>query len=71
MTRLGCGGSPAPSRESIEGAAETSDRGVPTVSSMETGKWCSREGMLPSRPVGLRLGRCGVARVKEGEGGGA
>jgi hypothetical protein len=43
VTRLGCGGSPAPSRESIEGAAETSDRGVPAVSSMETGEWCSRE----------------------------
>lgn len=35
MTREGRGGRPAPSRESIEGVAETSERGVATVSSIE------------------------------------
>jgi hypothetical protein len=56
---------PAPSRESIEGAAETSDRGVRAVSSIEMRYWCCREGTVLPRPVGLSPGKCGVARVKE------
>lgn len=60
---------PAPSRESIEGAAETSDKGVRAVSSIETRYWCCRQGDFLPRPVGLSPGKCGVARV-EGESGG-
>jgi hypothetical protein len=61
---------PAPSRESIEGAAETSDRGVRAVSSIEMRYWCCREGTVLPRPVGLSPGKCGVARVEGGESGG-
>lgn len=55
---------PAPSRESIEGAAETSDKGVRAVSSIETRYWCCRQGAFLPRPVGLSPGKCGVARSK-------
>jgi hypothetical protein len=61
---------PASSRESIEGAAETSDRGVRAVSSIETRYWCCRHETVLPRPVGLSPGECGVARVEEGESGG-
>lgn len=68
-TRPGRGGIPAPSRESIEGAAETSDRGVRAVSSIETRYWCCGQETALPRPVGLSPNRCGVAKV-EGESGG-
>lgn len=55
---------PTPSRESIEGAAETSDKGVRAVSSIETRYWCCRQGDFLPRPVGLSPGKCGVARVE-------